>query len=485
MPRKNSKKDNSGFHNWRLLIWVAPVVIIFVLLTLYFFGVNSIDTAILDVGSNSDLSGYFRLSEDNSNLSARQNDGGLTYRYLDGTAYVIYDGPRAPGLSLVNVKLFGEDVYFKKLPSIDSANWDYNFNFNSFVDNSNQKILKSNPISLDSILSSSEEINFADLDLSKDLFAIKVVYNSKPEVSLLEGDLSLTQDILGVSLNFGSEKLFYKLPDFFIGKEHTIIVSYLGKVVYLFVDGELAGRMRVDDSVKSFSVSKDIKNNQVKFYAVDALKINGDDGSCFNFDGNTQLILPDSVGKDNLFNSGPFYVYLEWVPEDMRDSQQLIGRYSWEIYQNSNSVSLVVGRLNDKNGPFVSIIHKIGKSFFNEKHNLLMVYNPAEKNKRNGYLELYIDGISVGSQFLDQDKIWPSYVQGRPLSMGQTFHGSANLNTYFRGLVCNVKFKQAMLAVSKTKEINLVSDNPEIILPILGENGKLEKLEITVSPNNK
>ena len=172
------------------------------------------------------------------------------------------------------------------------------------------------------------------------------------------------------------------------------------------------------------------------------------DGAMY-FDGKSRLELPDSADK---FETGPFTVYAEWTPTGSgSSSQQIIGHYNWEIYQNSNNVSFTIGRVNNVEGAFYSIDYPIkDESFFNSKHKAIASYSPANSLEENGYIELYIDGSLVDRVLIGQDKIWDLYNGETNLSIGKSRHGSAN---FFKGYVnkVNFSFGNKSLIRSQTK----------------------------------
>jgi len=74
-------------------------------------------------------------------------------------------------------------------------------------------------------------------------------------------------------------------------------------------------------------VPKDLKNDNNKAFYFD--------GATY-FDGTARLELASS---SNMFESGPFTVYAEWMPaNDASSSQQIVGHYNWELWQNKDSV---------------------------------------------------------------------------------------------------------------------------------------------------
>lgn len=166
-------------------------------------------------------------------------------------------------------------------------------------------------------------------------------------------------------------------------------------------------------------------------------------GNAFMFDEeltwngeDTRLYLPYSRDK---FEDGPFSVYVEWSPTDEENnSQQIVGHYNWEIWQNKETVDFRVGRMNNAQGPAYSIRYKFDPDlFFNEIHSALAVYNPSGVN---GYIELYIDNNFAGRTYIGKDKIWKDYNSTHNLSLGWSPH-NFNQNPFFSGAIYTLNFK--------------------------------------------
>jgi len=113
------------------------------------------------------------------------------------------------------------------------------------------------------------------------------------------------------------------------------------------------------------------------------------DGATY-FDGTARLELASS---SDMFEDGPFTVYAEWMPiDDVGNGQQIIGHFNWELWQNKDSVSFQIGRINGSDGLILNIRYPIDKNFFNKVHNALIIYSPS----LNGYIEIFIDSKSSG-----------------------------------------------------------------------------------------
>ncbi|MFT4303764.1 MAG: hypothetical protein ACMXYG_04305 [Candidatus Woesearchaeota archaeon] len=189
---------------------------------------------------------------------------------------------------------------------------------------------------------------------------------------------------------------------------------------------------------------------------------------CIYFDGDTRLVFPNS---SDMFEEGPFAVYVEWVPEKAENRQQLIGHYNWEIEQNEDNVNFMIGRLTESNSrPNIRL--NIEENFYNLSYNLLAIYNPSE----DGYFELYINYEHINRRNIQNETLRPDYSQD--LTIGNTFH-SGGRDVFFEGSICNIKFTYIELKPNITT-ITFNSDDEEIRIPIVGEQGKLDKIRLEV-----
>jgi hypothetical protein len=193
-------------------------------------------------------------------------------------------------------------------------------------------------------------------------------------------------------------------------------------------------------------VPKDLKNDNNKAFYFD--------GATY-FDGTARLELASS---SNMFESGPFTVYAEWMPiNDASSSQQIVGHYNWELWQNSNSVYFQVGRMNNATGTMYSIKYPIDKTFFNQKHSMIAVYSPANTN---GYIELFVDGKYAGKTYLGPDKIYNNYGKNN-LSVGWTPH-NYNKSPLFKGNIYIIDIASKNIIQNKSI-INLTVDSSRVL----------------------
>jgi hypothetical protein len=193
------------------------------------------------------------------------------------------------------------------------------------------------------------------------------------------------------------------------------------------------------------SISKDLIGDS--FYFDDATY----------FDGKSKLELPYSA---DMFENGPFSIYVEWTPkDDTSDFQEIVGHYNWELFQNKDSLIFQVGRMNDSSGPTYSILYPITKDFFDKKHSALAIYSPSE----NGYIDLFVDGDSAGRKYFGTDKIWENY-GNKNLNFGKSNHGVAS---YFKGNLQQVNIAIKNILSNQSKTIFEVKNNNSINIPII------------------
>ena len=183
-------------------------------------------------------------------------------------------------------------------------------------------------------------------------------------------------------------------------------------------------------------VPKDLKNDNNKAFYFD--------GATY-FDGTARLELASS---SDMFEDGPFTIYAEWMPiNDASSSQQIVGHYNWELWQNKDSVYFQVGRMNNATGTSYSIKYPVDETFFNQKHSAVAVYSPSNTN---GYIELFVDGIFIGRTSLGPDKIWKEYNGNNNLSFGWSSH-NYNKNPYFRGSLYQIKIATKDISFNQPK----------------------------------
>jgi hypothetical protein len=186
---------------------------------------------------------------------------------------------------------------------------------------------------------------------------------------------------------------------------------------------------------------------------------------------NTRLELPNSQDK---FENEHFTVYLEWTPtESRKDSQQIIGHYNWELFQNKTDVKFQIGRTK-KTDKMISISHPIDtKTFFNKKHSAIIGYT------RGQYIYLYIDGRLAHFVDLYDEEIKVDY-GNRNLTLGKSSHGSAS---NFRGNIYSVMITEDNpLQINRT-ELSRVQDT--IVLNIINTNPSSTLYKISANANKE
>ncbi len=187
---------------------------------------------------------------------------------------------------------------------------------------------------------------------------------------------------------------------------------------------------------------------------------------CLYLDGKRRYVLSGSVDE---YNKGPFAIYLEWIPEKGERAQQILGKYNWEIFQNEENITFQIGK-TEPEGSFFSLSYNIDSSFFNEKHSLLAIYNPGE----NGYIEMFVDDIFVGREYIGEEIISPTYGE-RKLTLGWSAHGDGKY-PMFQGSICNLNFAYKELESKKTNKLKInIKNKQNIKIPIIGE-GNLKKV---------
>ncbi|MDD4354234.1 MAG: hypothetical protein PHN56_07320, partial [Candidatus Nanoarchaeia archaeon] len=199
--------------------------------------------------------------------------------------------------------------------------------------------------------------------------------------------------------------------------------------------------------------------------------IEEDQQECLYLDGKTKLTLPNSQNK---FETGPFAVYVEYKPEITNDTQEIIGHYNWEILQDKTKIRFVVGKMDNKTGPSYTLTYNINKDFFNRTHSILGIYNPTQEVNESGYIVLFVDGKFAGKKEFKNERIWTDYNGVQNLSLGK--YGKY---PYYHGSICNAKFVYKKIKPKETKEMQFISNNETIRIPIIG-NGFLKKVEIKI-----
>ena len=196
-----------------------------------------------------------------------------------------------------------------------------------------------------------------------------------------------------------------------------------------------------------------------------------DDELTFNGE-NSRIYLPYSRDR---FEDGPFSLYMEWSPTDEdSNSQQIVGHYNWELWQNKNNVEFRVGRMNDNQGPAYSIKYTFDPDlFFYDTHSAIAIYNPSD----NGYIELYIDDEYAGRTYIGKDKIY-KYYGDQNLTIGWSPHNNGN-NSYFSGTIYDLRFAlKNIITPNKTVTLEMEDNAPLKIELFSNGTAKLRQIKL-------
>lgn len=204
-------------------------------------------------------------------------------------------------------------------------------------------------------------------------------------------------------------------------------------------------------------------------------------GGAFVFDGCTYFdgksILSYDKSKE-LFETGPFSIYVEWMPTEILDYQQIVGHFNWEIFQSKNSVIFQLGKMKDTSSTFFSIRAPIDQTFFNKKHTLLVQYVP---DNDNGYIEMFIDQKFIERKNIKASKIDTEYGDNN-LTLGWSSHNYQQ-NPHFKGCVYHLAYAQEAV-IKPVKELTYTSNEADATLNLVGL-GKVYKAIATVQKNEE
>ena len=333
-------------------------------------------TFVLDVGSegDTDISQKLYLAKSGA-LSSPKTYQNKTFRTLTGTTELIFKPKARVKNVIINISLEGENIF---------------------------------------VVPPKNDFNFPDYDWNL-------------SIDFSEG----TPEFLEVDANFSS--LYQQQYVHYLQKERNISIDF-SQGIPLFLEmstnfSSLYQQQYTYYRQKAKNISIDFSAKIPEFLKGNASIRN----SCAYFNGSVNLLFP---GTEDEFETESFAVYVEWTPEDkISNSQQIVGHYNWELFQNNNSILFQVGRMNNATGKFYSISYPIDTDFFDIKHSALVVYMPNEN--RDGALELFIDKKFISRKNIGTDIILADYSK-YPLSFGKSKHKNAN---YFKG--CIHKFEVA------------------------------------------
>ncbi len=457
-----------------ILAWVLPVGILLTILYLNFLPFGYEKTLTINVGTEGDDQGEFYL-EKRPNLGARQSIDGKNFRYLDGLTYAIYEPKVVLKDATIEATIEGEGVSFILPPDLENIKWDYDWDVKTItkdfeIQTTEKNIYKRFKNSEFQTITSSVQFK------PTEEFAIEIEWLAGTTAKLLNGDISLVQNQTELILKYDKNEIRYPLPDFFMGKNQTILIGFDSKTMYLFIGEEQIAKKTSSLNIGGIDIINIIKDQDTTvLYLHQKIKPTVDiKDNCVYLDGNTRLVIPNTFDK---FEEGPFAIYTEWIPEIATNSQQIVGHYNWEIMQNEKSVSFQVGRMDTSTGQFYKISYPLDEEFFNKKHNLLAIYNPISENNNNGYIELFVDDLFSGRAYFGNKIIWKSY-GNQNLSLGWSIHNYKK-NPYFQGDIYNIKMVSQILNSQSKIQNQFLFKNNIIKLPLWGA-GNIELLKIQV-----
>lgn len=449
--------------------YIIPVIILSIVVYYNFlpFGYN--DQKKVVVGAANDTNGQFKI-EEGDNLGSRQTLNGKTFRIFNGVVNAVYEPSAVLNNTEIVAKVAGDNVFLLDTPSLDIP-WDTDWQiFDNFSVYSPKTVY-------DKFLQGNITTSTQGVDLNQP-FALLIKWKASANEELLKGDIKLVQSETQIKFEIedeGKKELTYQLPDYFLDKEHVILIGYNKNFFYWFVDKKFIGKV---ETTKDKYVIRNLElTNNTKVYSAinnnlseDIAYKEANGQNCVYFDGQTRLSLP---GSTETYETGPWAVYVEWIPEKREDSQQIIGHYNWKIEQNKNTVKFTIGRMNNKQGSFYTATKKIDDKFFNKSHNLLATYVPGER----GMIDLFVDGAFADRVVFDKEVIQTDYGK-EDLSLGWSAHNYGK-SPYFKGTICRVKFANRSMIPEQKSEIKFVVDSVQkITIPVYSEYGKLESVEL-------
>jgi hypothetical protein len=185
---------------------------------------------------------------------------------------------------------------------------------------------------------------------------------------------------------------------------------------------------------------------------------------CTYFNGSsTRLSIPSSETSPD---GNAFTVYTEWTPADSQHAAQLIvGHYHWELLQNKDDVQFYIRTMEGKDG-IRSIRYPINDSeFFNKKHSALAIYAPANKERLNGYIDLYIDNRFAGRTYFGFETVLKEGLAERDITLGKSGHSDAS---FFKGCINDLRMmKSAVNTTSKEVSFKITREEKEYNIPMV------------------
>jgi len=449
-------------HHWFVAVGLLiPLVIIGVILYLNFLPFGYSREIFLDVGSSSDTSGVLFL-EGSSSLGSRQMLNGTSFRAIDGTVSLVFNPTVILRNATIDVSLVGTGVYFVEQPSLSDVDWDYSWQGSSFFDD----FVVDAPHSVYSQFLGGKEVSV----LGSRPWAVIVNYTASESHSFLDG--LLTQDLTSLRFNSNGVSLSYSLPDFYLGSDHSVLIGHTGTTLYMFVDSEFVGKVDTDMIVLSNTSGATSLISMYSDKIKETVPVVDD---CLVFDGKSRLVFPNS---SDMFEVGPFAVWVEWVPYAGKSWGQIIGKFNWELFQEENRVRFFIGRVFDQ-GPAFSLSSSFDTNVLNTSNSFLGIYKPISDNNPESFIEGYLNSEYIGRTSFGNNTIWVDYGSSG-LTIGRTDHGDGR-NNYFEGKICSVKFGYVALEPQYvTSKSGKVADGESARFSILG-NGTLEGVTLRVT----
>lgn len=165
------------------------------------------------------------------------------------------------------------------------------------------------------------------------------------------------------------------------------------------------------------------------------------------FSGKGGLELKNSHDK---FKTGPFSIYLEWMPIDVNaKNQRIIGHNNWTLIQNRDELRFLFGNSIKR---IYTISYEINdiNNFFNKKNKVLINYD----TKGFGYIELYLNNSFVERINLNGYRLRENYEKNKNFIIGA---GSSEYD-YFKGIIYRLKFKNEK-AIKGGKKLDIKLDD--------------------------
>jgi hypothetical protein len=452
---KTMKLDNTI----KALAYIIPVFVLLFILYMNFLPFGYSKTIVLDVGSSSDGSGEFYVG---SGFGPRQILDGVTFRTLNGSGELIFSPLAVLHSAELEIELVGEGVYFPVMPDVSSIDWDYDFF--SMLDEFEVVGRYAEYNYITSFPSTNYDLN--------NHFGFEFDFVSEVEGSLSEGSISIYNfaSRFYVEVDSGSEIITqsFTLNNFSIGSEHSFLIAYDGSY-HVYFNKEKVLSFEGESPLDDFEFLKPVKVysgfNEVKAKAV------LDENGCIVFDGDTRMILPNS--KDN-FQDGPFAVYLEFIPKETTISRPIIDHFNWIIWQEPKRLRFQVGRMNVSNEPY--LLHfNLDKNYFDVKKELLAIYNPS--NDGDGYIELFIDGLSIGKTSINNEFLRQDY--NTNLGISNSNHGVVK-DMGFLGSICEAKFNFGDHNAIKSDNLKMSYESPGDQKILVEGNGSLKQVKLRV-----